>query len=77
MDTLPEKNAKVWVRSLNTWRTGTVRSVEPKHSTLVVRVQGVGRRYDTFVAVRNVWPWHADDTTEQLDALQKASNESR
>lgn len=56
MDALPVKNSKVWVKSLGVWRTGTVRSIEDKYNTMVVRVQGVGRRYDTFVSMRNVWP---------------------
>lgn len=56
MESLPEKNDRVWIKSLGVWRTGVVRSVEAKHKTMVVRVQGVGRRYDTFVSGRNVWP---------------------
>lgn len=75
MDSLPGKNSKVWVKSLGVWRTGTVRSVENKHDTMVVRVQGVGRRYDTFIHCRNVWPRSLSE--DERDEAERLANESR
>lgn len=73
MDKLPEKNAKVWIKSLGVWRTGTVKSVNEEHGTTVVRVQGVGRRYDTFVHIRNLWPRAMSES--ERDAAESEANE--